>query len=488
MNKIYLLIAFFSLVTLLFANDLNSDFVTKIPMGVRAAGMGNAFTSISGDATCAFWNPAGLATVKNMELTSSRAKRYDLDLYNNYINYLYPLKKYGTLGFSYYDSSIDGVMILGSDPSAMSYGSDTQRVLSFNYGYKASKQILVGFNLKHLSETATNTDANGFEGDIGFIYKGKKYIDFGMSINDCLPTDFSWSTGKSEKIPATFRMGIQYHSPLETFRAAFDTEFTKSQDTVYRLGSEYKLNDFLTIRGGYEYLGAGGNASLGFSVKYSDWTFDYSWNDHDLGVSSMLAATLKFGAPKKKKAEITRNNELIGSELNEIKSSAVKQKNYNKKMKSTLNDVMSRYQRPKYTYDADNSKPKKSQITPISEDDLSDEAKNEFDLGNVYLLKKMYNKAIEQYLNVIKIAPQFSKVHFNLGAIYQKIGMEEKAIYEYRIVLKLTPNNVNALLALGNLYLQKGVSEKAVVYYNRIIIQAPDSIQADVARKRLANL
>jgi len=487
MKKIYILLLLCFSVSI-FAENLNTDFVTKTPLGVRAAGMGNAFTSISGDPICAFWNPAGLATVRDMTLTSSRSKRYDMDLYNNYINYLYPLKKHGTLGFSYYDSGLDGIMLLGIDPSSMKYGNDNQRVIALNYGYSANDRILLGFNLKSLSESATTADANGFEGDIGFIYKGKKYIDFGMSISDILPTDFTWSTGKKEKLPPSFRMGVQYHSPKNKFRAALDTEITEDQDTLYRFGSEFEMNQFLTVRGGYEYIDDGGNVSLGLTINYSNWNFDYSWSDHDLGDSTMLAATIKFDSPKYKKNKVERNKELIGSELNEIKQDSLDKKNDEKKMNSTIDEVMSRYRRPEYIYDAENSKPEKAEIKAIAEEDLNDEVKKMFELGNVYLLRKMYNKAIEQYLNVIKEAPNFAKVHFNLAAIYQKIGMEEKAIYEYRYVLKLSPDSVNALLALGNLYLQKGQPEKAIVYYNRIIIQAPNSIQADVARKRLANL
>src|SRR5829696_3888840 len=32
------------------------------PVGVRAAGMGGAFTAVADDASAVFWNPAGLAT------------------------------------------------------------------------------------------------------------------------------------------------------------------------------------------------------------------------------------------------------------------------------------------------------------------------------------------------------------------------------------------------------------------------------------------
>ena len=37
----------------------------RIPVGARAASMGEAYTSISNDASAMFWNPGGIARVKN---------------------------------------------------------------------------------------------------------------------------------------------------------------------------------------------------------------------------------------------------------------------------------------------------------------------------------------------------------------------------------------------------------------------------------------
>ena len=39
--------------------------------GTRAAGMGDAFVGVSGDVTAAFWNPAGLASIPDMQTTMS---------------------------------------------------------------------------------------------------------------------------------------------------------------------------------------------------------------------------------------------------------------------------------------------------------------------------------------------------------------------------------------------------------------------------------
>src|SRR5258708_37140292 len=46
----------------------------KIGMGARAVGMGEAFSSVSDDATAVFWNPAGLILAKGTQFNLTHAE------------------------------------------------------------------------------------------------------------------------------------------------------------------------------------------------------------------------------------------------------------------------------------------------------------------------------------------------------------------------------------------------------------------------------
>ena len=48
--------------------------------GAAAKGMGGAYVALAEDGSAAYWNPAGLALVKNPELTASFEDLYGLDL------------------------------------------------------------------------------------------------------------------------------------------------------------------------------------------------------------------------------------------------------------------------------------------------------------------------------------------------------------------------------------------------------------------------
>ncbi|MDD5090897.1 MAG: PorV/PorQ family protein [Candidatus Wallbacteria bacterium] len=485
--KILFLLLCFSLTACSFADDLNAEFFVKNPQGVRAQGMANAFCAVSDDPLAMYWNPAGLADMREMTLTSSHSVKYGSEMSGNYVLYIYPIEKIGTLGLGYFDQVLDDVMVLGNHPDEMRNIADTQRSLCLSYAYQANERWLVGFNLKHLSEKNT-ISANGMECDAGLQYKGKRYLDFGFSISDWFPTDFTWTTGRKEQIPATIRTGFLYHSPENRFKAAIDTEYTDKCDSSFHLGSEYEINKLLSIRGGYETGGGVGVVSAGFGLSHQNWVFDYTWSNSDLGGSSVFGATLYFDHPRKKN-HTPRSEQLIGSELSEIKKEVRQETIKEQATTSSMDEIVARYRKNNYTYEKpDNAKPEAPADIVVQEASMSAEAKEHFDLGNVYLLRKMYNKAIEEYLKTIELEPNFAKVHFNLAAIYQKIDMDEKAIYEYRFVLQLEPDNLNALLALGNLYSNKGLTDKAVIYYNKVIVLAPHSLQADVARKRLGNL
>jgi hypothetical protein len=46
----------------------------KIGVGARAMGMGGAYASIAGDATALAWNPAGIGTINEIQLSAQHTE------------------------------------------------------------------------------------------------------------------------------------------------------------------------------------------------------------------------------------------------------------------------------------------------------------------------------------------------------------------------------------------------------------------------------
>ncbi len=62
-----------------------------------------------------------------------------------------------------------------------------------------------------------------------------------------------------------------------------------------------------------------------------------------------------------------------------------------------------------------------------------------FHLGRVYYNSEQTDKAIAQFQEALKIAPNYTNAHYSLGLAYQRIGNKEEALKEFQEALRLSP-------------------------------------------------
>ena len=91
------------------------------------------------------------------------------------------------------------------------------------------------------------------------------------------------------------------------------------------------------------------------------------------------------------------------------------------------------------------------------------EAWNEY--GNI-------DKAIDDYEEVVRLDPLFSKAYVNLGHLwFDKKGNLDKAIFSYTKALQIDPSEIRAYINRGDAFLQKGQTEEAISdYYSALEI------------------
>ena len=141
----------------------------KMGVGARALGMGSAFTAVANDSTAAFWNPAGLAKLKNHEASFMHANLSD-DRDYNFFNYAHVLKgkegkSNGTLALSHIRFGIDGIPETQENPDTgepilddagnvriFSYFEDTETNTFISYGRAVTDKFYAGLNLKYLKQ------------------------------------------------------------------------------------------------------------------------------------------------------------------------------------------------------------------------------------------------------------------------------------------------------------------------------------------------
>jgi len=246
--KLHLIFLFFILIIVLpiytvFPADNTEPLSMPILPMVRA--MGGAFTGVTGDENCVFYNPAGYALIENGIITvfslGIKANIDDsaLDLYNALISgeditSSSNIEKYLTnttvspgvagpiyfgrvgnnFGFAFYnnlyavlDTNPGGIL-----PSAEFYAyTDLGFVGGYGFSFPFIKNLYAGFNLKvlmrvksqlegtvvYIIDTISDTSkiplakAIGFGGDIGFIYTPVKWFGVGVCAKDFFGTRFS---------------------------------------------------------------------------------------------------------------------------------------------------------------------------------------------------------------------------------------------------------------------------------------------------------
>ena len=258
--KTNIIISFIFVYVFLFASQINAC------VGARPLGMGGAFVAVADDINSVYWNPAGLANIKNKVLTLT----LDTDKYDD-----------GTWKYSYPYFFAAGI---GNDKNcwAISYIKVSEDVenpyrgkalLYAAYGQRMDDKLSLGFE-------AGVRDVNDPSFDLsvtpeayvthipifyalGMLYKFNDYIDLGLLI----------------QAPINFRPGIAFKL---TDRLILSYDIYDAFNTMGLLmnmwGIEYRVLDYLSLRvGRYDVY-----YTLGFGVNYDYLSLDwFSWQEEE---------------------------------------------------------------------------------------------------------------------------------------------------------------------------------------------------------------
>lgn len=105
-----------------------------------------------------------------------------------------------------------------------------------------------------------------------------------------------------------------------------------------------------------------------------------------------------------------------------------------------------------------------------------------------YVAHKGYGDAIDakgdaegarhEYLEALKLYPDYPQAHINLGVLLKKEGKIDEAIGHYYQALATCPSSPTALNNLGNALLSKGNLDDAIVCYQKALASNPELAQA----------
>jgi hypothetical protein len=296
--------------------------------------MGSAFTGLADDGTAAYWNPAGLATLPEKQVTVMHAEQFGSIVQYNYLSYATPLGTPGrpaqALAVSLVHLGIDeipdtrGLALLHDangngrfdypddrllvDEGRFVFDSDNDVGLILSYARSVARGLTLGGNFKYIRQwLGDSLRSNGFGIDLGALYVGPKGFSAGMRLADATTTRILWNTGADEFIAPSLRVGAAKTQPIRGRRhiitAALDVQVGFSDERLssqahlggvtfeFHPGIEYWLERRLALRAGFEAQ----NFTAGAGIRYRRLGLDYAYLDHrDLDSSHRISGSLSF--------------------------------------------------------------------------------------------------------------------------------------------------------------------------------------------------
>src|SRR5205814_2468852 len=92
--------------------------------------------------------------------------------------------------------------------------------------------------------------------------------------------------------------------------------------------------------------------------------------------------------------------------------------------------------------------------------------------GLNFLLNEQPDKAIEAFIEVVKVDPETIELHFALGSLFRRRGEYDRAIRMHQNLLERADlgeeQRLNALLELGQDYLKAGILDRAEEVFKKL--------------------
>ena len=288
----------------------------SVPIGGRAAAMGQAYAGLSSDGSAVFWNVAGIAIQPGSGIFTSHTK-WPADINFNAVALNFDVGSLGKLGVQYQVMNVGEMRV--RTPYAPEGTGEMFRVQSMAAGVSWAKsltdQFSMGLTFKYIQEDFTDLLAEGWAIDIGSLYDTRwRGLKIGMSMSNFGPDiafDGMFSNysdleeiGRSVpydeySLPLTFRFGIK----MDVMEFSNNTKWILATDAIHppdnnekvNFGTEFLLMDMFALRAGYAFgANEGGlTAGVGVNVPFVGLTADMSYGDFGL-LGSITNISLGF--------------------------------------------------------------------------------------------------------------------------------------------------------------------------------------------------
>ena len=291
----------------------------------RSTAMGETGTAYAGNASAAYWNPAGLTDVSQGAVTLMHADRFSGVVKYDFLAAAQRFSEREVFGLTVFRLAVDDVPITAlEDPSSPispenivlvdKWTTDSETAIMGTYAFLWKANWSLGVNGKILNKKVGDNIAFGLGFDIGTRYSFSDKFHLGAKISDVTTTFIGWDTGHNEILLPSLSLGVVKGFSLPRLEAdlliAIDAGFRaenrgEADQFAFgafsggtHLGLEYIIKKTLSLRGGMDEE----RFTAGAGLRIGPVDADYAYQSHEgLGESHRVSLGFRWqGNPLKR--------------------------------------------------------------------------------------------------------------------------------------------------------------------------------------------
>ncbi|MBA7545191.1 hypothetical protein ES705_37555 [subsurface metagenome] len=270
-------------------------------VGGRALGMGKAYVSIANDATAPYWNPAGLAFLRQQEVIAQYTSLFETT-FLSYLGYSRPFFDLGVFGIGLVDLRSLDFERTESGPDVLGHFNESNDTIFLSYArrqdsiYSIPVKLSYGANFKIVNQSVLNYSATGIGIDVGVMSKPIKGLSLGFMVQNVLPPRLKLDE-ESDTFPLSGRLGASYECGFNVYRyntratVSIEMDKTEHRKGKFHYGFEYKIRDMVGLRAGLD----DSELTLGLGLSIKNYDMDYAYGSQEMGTSHRLSLGISFG-------------------------------------------------------------------------------------------------------------------------------------------------------------------------------------------------
>lgn len=267
-----------------------SGMFLKLPISVKASGMGDSFAAIADEPFGVYYNPAGIAFISKPAVSFAH-HIYLQDISGNSIGFV------STIG-NFSISAAPTIFSMKDEPVYDSFGNATGE----SFGYKGMiipittafllGNLAMGSSIRFYSETISNLSDRTIIFDAGGIYKAGN-LRFGYASINLEGKLFDYDLLKIQRFSAAYLQ--------DDYLLTIDVKKEGKFGNSLNAGAEFRLADAIKLRSGWRFKENFGGLAFGIGLTLGKLDFDWALlNYGGLGDTYKIGISCWFGSEKKK--------------------------------------------------------------------------------------------------------------------------------------------------------------------------------------------